>query len=236
MSNFFPWDEIPDSSVVPTGIFRMEWIALEDTETKGSGGKVIKRMLKAKYKVVEPEGFAGMPYTDYYVVGTDTRPMDFNPRAMGAQSFKSALVAGQVPKSNDIGVISALIESAKPQLLMQIEQYQEESGQPRNRTNRYYKLGTQPIGLAGDKKGQPVGQQGPISGPASPPPAPPVTAPSAPKPPTAQAGASDLCSICAAKGHKVKVAVKDFSLHITRHQQDPNWDGVSGEGAGVAVE
>ena len=90
--NFFPWDEIPDSNVLPTGVFHMEGVKLEDG--KSSTGK---RMFGMQAKVLRPEKYAGMMFFDRYVTGTDEAPMAILPGTMGSQAMKALFKGAQIP-------------------------------------------------------------------------------------------------------------------------------------------
>ena len=74
MGRLIPLGQIPDSSVLPDGIFRVCVTKLEDVMTKEREGKKQKAMLKLSGRVVEPTAYAGQPYYDNFVIGTEKDP------------------------------------------------------------------------------------------------------------------------------------------------------------------
>jgi hypothetical protein len=74
MGRLIPLGQIPDSAVLPDGIFRVCVSKLEDVMTKEKEGKTQKAMLKLTGKVIEPKAYAGQPYYDNFVIGTEKDP------------------------------------------------------------------------------------------------------------------------------------------------------------------
>lgn len=69
-----PFGAIPDTDLLPDGIFRFKVREMKDTETKEREGKVQKRMFRLVSEVVAPESHKGLLYFDNFVVGTDDDP------------------------------------------------------------------------------------------------------------------------------------------------------------------
>lgn len=167
--NFFPWNDIPEDNVFPTGVFHMTLHEVEDG-TAGSG----KRMIRAQFLCKAPAEFAGMMHFENYVLGTEENPTGVN-NTMGARQFKKMLSRAQVPPSNDIAALCASAKGAE--LLLTINMYTEKEGQYagslRNRVADYHRLGERNVGIApktGSAPGQgavpsaPVGFTPPVGG------------------------------------------------------------------------
>ena len=105
-ANFFPWDDITEDSVFPTGTYHMVIEELEDGVAQSSGN----RMFRARFGCKAPQEFVGMSHFENYVVGIEANPHGINAGTMGSRQFKKMLARAQVPPSNDI---AALLMSAK---------------------------------------------------------------------------------------------------------------------------
>ena len=79
-ANFFPWDEISEDNVFPTGIYRFSIDELEDGMS-GTG----KRMFRARLTCKEPAEQAGMSHFENYVTGTEENPGGINAGTMGSR-------------------------------------------------------------------------------------------------------------------------------------------------------
>lgn len=92
MGRLIPLGQIPDSAVLPDGIFRVCVLKLEDVMTKEAAGKTQKAMFKLTGKVIEPKAYAGKPYYDNFVLGTEVDPdcelLETWVGGMGGQQFK----------------------------------------------------------------------------------------------------------------------------------------------------
>ena len=157
MSNdldFFPWDEIPDSNVFPTGAFLFEIASIEDGVSSTG-----KRMLKARYDCLEPANMKGQAYFDQYVLGTDEEPNKVVPSSMGSQNFKKVLKGAQVPKDSQI---SNLIQNAlNSHVILKLLQYKDESPGPyrgtlKNKMQSAHKVGEIEVKVEGTGGGGPA--------------------------------------------------------------------------------
>lgn len=165
--NFFPWNDIPDSNLFPTGVFRMRIEELEDGVAQSSGN----RMFRGRFACIEPVEFAGMAHFENFVVGNEQNPQGINPGTMGARSLKMVLNKAQVPPTNDIAAILASSKGAEFLMAISLNTPTkgERAGIPQNRMVDCYKLGERPVGVT--QQGAP----GAISVSAPPPPmAPPM--------------------------------------------------------------
>lgn len=177
--NFFPWNDIPEEDVLPTGCYRMVVEEMEDGESSSG-----KRMPRARFGVKAPAEYVGMSHFENYVVGTDENPKGINSGTFGARNLKKFLSKAQIPPSNDIAM---LCHNAKGvELMISINCYTEKDGEyagsMRNRIVAYHRLGEREAAVApgGGRPGGVVG--GAMQAPA--PPAMPaaVAAPQMPQP------------------------------------------------------
>lgn len=231
-ANFFPWDDINENNVFPTGIYRLK-ISLEDGMSNTG-----KRMFRAQFSCMEPAEFVGMSHFEYYVVGTDENPNGINAGTMGARGLKALFKAAQIPPSNDP---AQLVLSAKDtECLVALNEYVEKdgayAGTPRNRIGGYFRLGERQVGVQGSGGSNPppmapppspvVGAGGPAvtTGAPPPPPAPPVAQPTQvaktpppapPAPPAAAATATEqthVCTIC-----NQAVPLSQYGAHVQHY-------------------
>ena len=150
--NFFPWEDISEESVFPTGCFHMVIDKLEDGMS-GTG----KRMPRAQFTCKAPPQCVGLSLFENYVMGTEENPNGINAGTMGTRQFKKVIAKAQVPPSNDMAVLCANAVGAE--LMMSITQYTEKDGQYagslRNRVVDCHKLGEREAALAPKVGGAP---------------------------------------------------------------------------------
>jgi len=175
---FFPWDDIPDMDVVPSGDYYVRGEVLEDGESSTG-----KRMFSAQMIVEEPQLYAGMSLFENFVTGTDEDPKGIVPGAFGTRRLKKMLKAAQVAQSNNT---QQLCQNFKGTLFgVSVAEYTEESGEyagmQRNRITAYWKRGEREPGVA---EGQAGGKgKGPAAAASAAAAAAKAQAPAAPSPP-----------------------------------------------------
>jgi hypothetical protein len=174
--NYFPWDEIPDSNILPTGFYLLKINEVEDTESQNTGN----RMFVGSFQVEEPVQFKGMfTKRDYYVVGTEEAPKSVVSGTMGARSFKGLLNGCQVPQSSDIEKLLHGLKGGK--VIARIVQFtvtedKGYKGQEDNKFASFHKIGEREVGLDDDgtlkgARPQVIAARPPVAGGAPPPPA-----------------------------------------------------------------
>lgn len=231
MGRLFPWAEIPDSNIVPDGVYQCQGVLLE--ETLSSGGKL---MYKAQMTVQEPIDYKGITFFEYFVIGSDGDLLAADPNtykmSIGARRMKSLFKAAQLPQVQDIDQIAASFGGSVflSLVTMTIEKGGDYAGTPRNRLNAFYKIGERAVGLQDKAKSPAAAAAGAVPTapivptpptPAAPPipaaPSVPVAPPAAPAPPappvatptTGVAGAMLKCTIC-----NTDVPVAEFKAHV----------------------
>jgi len=235
-NNFFPWDDIQEDNVFPTGCFQFEIATLEDGYSQASGN----RMFKAQFNCKAPAEYSGMSHFENYVTGTEENPTGINAGTMGTRSLKKMLLAAQVPQGTDM---EQLILSAKgANLMISMNQYVEKdgpyAGDKKNRITSYDVLGTKEAMIAPVKGGgqvklppqappaaptaQTVPAPAPMAAPApqaapaaAPQPAAPTAGQTVGAPAPAPAAATELmldCTICGAK-----VPASQYGAHAAAH-------------------
>lgn len=181
-SNFFPWDDISEENVFPTGVYHFSVDELEDGMS-GTG----KRMFRARFTCKAPAEQVGMSHFENYVTGTDENPTGINPGTMGARGLKKMLSKAQVPPSND--PVALCVSAKSAEVLMTMNYYVEKEGQyagtPRNRIADYHRLGERQVGVTQPLPGQGAPGMPGAGPPMGPAPAPMTGAPS-PAPPPGQ--------------------------------------------------
>lgn len=144
---FFPWDEIPDSNVFPTGMYQVSGESL--TIVESSTGK---KMYKAQLRIEKPETFAGGMFFENFVIGSDMDPQAENTDtwkiSFGARRLKSMLKAAQMPQAGSEEEIC--VNFTGTMFLLAATQYTEQegdyAGSMRNKINDFYKIGDRAVG------------------------------------------------------------------------------------------
>ena len=142
------WDDISDSTLLPVDIYVMT--VKDITEMRSRDDNLL--MYKAEFSVQEPTAYAGLPFTDYYVIGNKE-----DPDAQGAETWKNSIglkrlkrlaTSTLVPLGSDI---DKMIESMKGQSLSVSMGQKVEmkdgpyKGTKRNQIERMYALGAAPV-------------------------------------------------------------------------------------------
>ena len=144
MGDFFPWDDIYEGNVFPSGIFEFEIEAIDDGYA-GTG----KRMPKGRFRCVNPDQLKGMAYFDNFVVGTEETPEDFVAGTFGAKALKAIFKAAQVPQATSFEELSK--NSIGNRLLIHVNKFiqtkGEYAGREENNVVSYYKIGEREVGL-----------------------------------------------------------------------------------------
>lgn len=190
MGRLFPWEEIPDSNIVPDGVYSCQGALLE--ETRSQAGKL---MYKSQMTVQEPIDYKGITFFEYFVIGSDEDLEALQPitwkTSIGARRMKSLFKAAQLPQVQDIDQLVASFAGSifLSLVTMQIEKEGDYKGTPRNRLNAFYKVGERSVGLEQGSKGPAAAAAGAVpAAPVAPAPAVPTpVAPVAPTPPLAPA-------------------------------------------------
>ncbi len=153
MSDFFPWQDIYEGNVFPSGIFEFEIEALEDGFA-GTG----KRMPKGRFRCLGPDQLKGMAYFENFVVGTEETPEDFVAGTFGAKALKAIFKAAQVPQATSFEELSK--NSIGNRLLIHVNKFiqtkGEYAGREENNVVAYYKVGEREVGLTESKGGASV--------------------------------------------------------------------------------
>lgn len=150
MSDYFPWQDIYEGNVFPSGIFEFEIESIEDGYSQGD-----KRMPKGRFRCLAPAQLKGMAYFDNFVCGTDENLEDIVPGTFGAKALKAVFKAAQVPQGTSF---EELIANAKgSRLLIHVNKFiqmkGEYAGREENNVVSYYKVGEREVGLTEDKGG-----------------------------------------------------------------------------------
>ncbi len=178
-----PWDEIPDTNVVPGGLYPLLAVSLEEVRTKEAN----KLMYKACVQIMdEPrvQDFSGMLIFEQFVIGSDADPeaneLNTWKKSFGARLLKQMINASQIPERADMDKICANFKDHQfiGNVSYSLDQSEEYKGTPRNRVTSYYKMGEREVGIdpksyAEYKGGGAAGVSAPTVA-APPPPAAPV--------------------------------------------------------------
>lgn len=229
------FDSIPDTGLVPPGIYQVSIAELEETASKNG-----KLMYNARLEIIDPADFAGMGVFESFVIGSDTDP-DASQDAtwvasVGARRMKQMLKASQTPLDNDMdNVVSAALQQ---QLVVSITQEVDDgkgdpqyAGRVRNRISAFYQLGHKEVGLtdapapaaakpkpqlaAAPKPAAPKPNLAPGQQLAAAPKAPPPKAPQAVAPKPAAKAAQVKCTIC-----DTMVDRASFAEHVEAHANE----------------
>ena len=162
-----PWQDIPDSAVVPDGVYHLAVEEIEESQSsEQTGGKL---MYELEVRVIEPKAFVNLPLYNNFVIGSDDDPNADDPEtwkaSVGAKNLKRFFSAVQVEFVDDL---APMCVTAKDQeFLGLVTKSQETQGQykgrERNNFNGWFKLGERAVGLlptdqqpAGRRRGRPA--------------------------------------------------------------------------------
>jgi hypothetical protein len=233
MGRIIPLGQIPDSAVLPDGIFRVCVTSLTDVMTKEAEGKVQKVMLKLVGKVVEPKAYVGVPYFDNFVIGTNDDPevelLETWTGSIGGKQFKRFLGKTGVVfgDEEDFDAIAAAVKDVEllATVVCKVQDKTNRDGTPNkyagninNNTVGYWAIGEKEAQLIADEKspvatvtkartkvgGTKATGTGTIVGKAAP--------------------TTDMtCSAC-----RKRVPKGAFKAHVEQHMKDMETDGAQG--------
>jgi len=191
MGRQMPWDDIPDSNVFPTGVYHVQGVKMEE-KISGNG----KLMYAVDVSIMEHPAtalYTNMHFFENIVIGTEDDPLAEVPgtwtKGFGIK-YKQLITKSQIAEKHDLDKQCASFPGV--QFLVAIQEFKEPAktrdgqenpyaGQPRNKSNRYYKISEKEPSI--DKKPG----VGPGAAPAVAPQAPPTLAQAAPVTPPAPA-------------------------------------------------
>lgn len=149
MSDYFPWQDIYEGNVFPSGIFEFEIEEIADGYSSGD-----KRMPKGRFRCTAPDQLKGMAYFENFVCGTDENLGDIVPGTFGAKALKAIFKAAQVPKATSFEELIANSKGNK--LLIHLNKFEQKSGEyagrEENNVVAFYKIGEREVGMTEDKK------------------------------------------------------------------------------------
>jgi len=193
MSRILPLKEIPSSSTLPGGRYRLVIDKLESLMSSSTEGRTSKLMYKITAKVVEPETQRNQTYFEQFCIGTndDAEAEDLVTwkKSIGAKQFKRLVNALGVPYGDEededtflvacqgAEFVAAIIEKVEPKTITNKATGQETenpyAGNIRNESKGFWKIGEKTPGLDEDttptapkKRTKPVGVAAPAGRPA----------------------------------------------------------------------
>ena len=230
-----PWDDIPDTGMVPDGAYLIQVIEVGEGATKGGEDAKLPagcKMYRAVHWVVEPSQFAAMQLYDNFAVGTAEDPEAEDPEtwktSVAARLFKQLFKKAGVPFGSDLDEMRTMV--AGQQLIAVVGSQITARGTPMNQIRSYYAVGERQPGLDSTAAAAPraVAPRPRAAAPAPPadvptaPPGPravPRAAPTPPQPPPPKAPAKAAgvvnpvkCTICNAS-----VPRAEFAAHVQAH-------------------
>ena len=149
MSDFFPWDDIQEGSIFPTGIYEFEIVEIKDGKSSGE-----KRMPNGYFRCTQPAKFQGMPHFENFVCGTEENLSDFVQGARGTKLLKSVFVKSQTPKGTSFEelMMSAVGNRLQLHLSKSTQEGGPYHGKEQNQIVACYKVGERELGPMEDKK------------------------------------------------------------------------------------
>ncbi len=236
-----PWDDIPDTGMVPDGAYLIQIIDVPEAATKGAEGSVLPAgclMYRAVHWIVEPAQFTGMQLFDNFVIGTVEDPEAEDPEtwkaSIGARLFKQMLKKAQVPFGQDLEEMCNI--AVGQQLIAVVGSQITGRGTPMNQIRSYYAVGERQVGIDAQAPAVPKAaapKPRPAATPAAPAtaggtgpppptravPRPPPTAPAPPAPKAPAKAAAGVpmvkCTIC-----NQQVARAEFATHVQSHTEE----------------
>ena len=212
MARKWPADEIPDSSIVPSGTYTATCSIKESQSNTG------KLMYKGTFSITEPDGFSGLSLWENYVIGSDQDPDADDPdtwkASIGAKNLKRCFKAASVPLTEDMDDLLEAVEGQS--VVLEVGQEVDEGrkdpkykGTVRNRIIAYYPLGERSPAVGGSKpapKATPPAKPAPQRAPAAP--------AARPAPQAASKERTLKCSVCDAS-----VPQSQFGAHVAGHEE-----------------
>ena len=152
MSDYFPWDDIYEGNVFPSGIFMFEIEEIDvKNMSKGGDSGIPKLMPKSRFRCVEPAAVKGGTHFDQYVVGTDENPEEVNNGTFGAKALKAIFKAAQVPKGTSLAELA--LTAVGNRFLIQFGEPTEDDWGLKSKVITYHKVGEREVGMTKNKGG-----------------------------------------------------------------------------------
>ena len=135
------WSEIPDSQLVPEGVYLVALESLPESQSKSN-----KLMYPAQFTILEPAGFAGLPLYENLTIDPDTWRSAVSVRIM-KRMFRA--IGVELVDDLDETIAAALGQQLIAQVSITVdsgkggEQYK---GRQRNSITAFYAVGEQEIG------------------------------------------------------------------------------------------
>lgn len=161
------FDAVPDTNVVPDGVYRVSIAEFEEKTSKNG-----KLMYNARLEIIEPQEFEGMGIFEMFVIGSDD-DLDAQDdttwvKSFGARRMKNMLKAAGVPLDNDMDTVSAA--AIQQELVVAVSQKVETegdyAGRVRNNIGGFFPLGQKEVGLNGQGVASPAPKAMPKAAPA----------------------------------------------------------------------
>lgn len=247
MARSWPVESIPDSSVVPDGVYLLTIASFEEKQNRKGG-----LMYAGEFRVVEPQAFAGSPLYENFSIGTEEDQEAEDPEtwkaSVGARILKRVFKAAGVEASDDIDdMIAAAEQQHVTAIVARVvddgKNDPQYKGRERNRITAWYAPGEREIKVEGLAASKPktAGLNGPkpaarrtaveeeeeevAAPPAKRGPGRPKATEEAGPPAKKVAPAAAAASTATEKTVtcdicQEKVAVKGFSAHVAKHEED----------------
>jgi hypothetical protein len=215
MGRLIPFHAIPDSSILPEGVFRMVVTKAEEAETQESH----KLMFRFTSKVVEPAAYKGATFYDNFVIGTDDDPdaeqLETWQTSIGGRTFKQFVSSLGLALGDEEDSEALLAQMLNQQYLATIVQKVDDGsrdprfkGRVRNVATRYWKLGEREPEVANGSAASPKkAAEKKVATPAKPAPSDEVT-----------------CTSC-----RKRVPRKDLRAHVEAHLKEAEEEEVEAE-------
>lgn len=230
------FDAVPDSNIVPEGVYVVSIETFEETASQQG-----KLMYNARLEIIEPADLAGMGIFETFVIGNDDDPDASNEdtwvKSIGCQRMKKMLKCANVPLDTDMDnvVAAALQQQLSVSVVQQVDDGKRDArykGNVRNRISQFYPLGTKEAGITAPATTAAPAAKPPVAAVAKPAvakPAAPAVARTpvagvlskpagAPKPAVSKApvkAAVVHCTIC-----DTDVARDEFADHVEAHSNE----------------
>ena len=217
---FFPWDDIPDSGLLPEGIFQMRGESMEFGLTSTE-----KKRCFIQAVVEEPKEAVGLRMFENFTIGTEEDPMarkleTWKYKSVGAKILKNNLCnAANIARTNSEEDLKAGFAGCMfvVEVFITEDKDGDWKGTKRNKF-QYYKVGERQVGVKGSAIGKVPAPQAPGAGA---PPIAPLVAPAAAPPPPSVAPPVETavklipCDMCKQmEREKTEYAPEDYRNHL----------------------
>lgn len=220
MSRLIPFGNIPDSSLLPDGIFRLKLAKVEAVMTASRDGKASKLMYKTMSQVIEPKSHAGLMYFEQFVIGTEDDPeaeeLSTWQTSFGARNWKKLCAKTNVPYGDEededtylanlkgAEYLATVIQKVEPDKLKNGED-NPYKGRVNNQTTAFWSIGEKDAVLTNGHDKPKAAPRGPRA----------TTTTTDPK-----AAPSDTVKCSACPPDAPKVARKALAAHVKQHMDD----------------